>query len=427
MNIIAFFDSVGRDLRYALRGLLRRPGIHVRRRAHARARHRRDDRDLQRRLLGADQAAAVSERRRAREDQASPPRHRRRRLRCELEHVPHVPARRTGRLRASASGRRTSATLTDRGEPARVRALRVTDGTLQALGVQPMRGRWFTEAGARARGRGARAGHSLLCVLATAIRRRRSGARARALDRFAERQRHLARAASKSSASCRPTSDFSMTTPQPDVIVPVRLDPARQAHGIVLWQMLARLKPGVTLAEAHADLERMRPIWLDAWPPLPGIDERAAIANLRITPVVRPCRTTWSAASRACCGCSWVRSAPCSRSPAPTSRISCSCAPTRGGRSSPCAPRSARRRANRERVARRELASRRSRQRARLAARLRRTAGSRCDRPERPAAPSGDRPLSARARVHGGRIARVDARCSARSRRSSTHCASMHR
>ena len=39
-----------------------------------------------------------------------------------------------------------SATLTDRGEAERVRALRVADGTLQALGVQPMRGRWFTEA-----------------------------------------------------------------------------------------------------------------------------------------------------------------------------------------------------------------------------------------------------------------------------------------
>ena len=37
------------------------------------------------------------------------------------------------------------ATLTDRGEPEHVRALRVTDGTLQALCVQPMRGRWFTE------------------------------------------------------------------------------------------------------------------------------------------------------------------------------------------------------------------------------------------------------------------------------------------
>ena len=38
------------------------------------------------------------------------------------------------------------ATLTDRGEPDRVRALAVSHGTLQALGVQPQRGRWFTEA-----------------------------------------------------------------------------------------------------------------------------------------------------------------------------------------------------------------------------------------------------------------------------------------
>jgi hypothetical protein len=40
----------------------------------------------------------------------------------------------------------TDATVGDRGEPERVRALRVADGTLQALGVRPMRGRWFTEA-----------------------------------------------------------------------------------------------------------------------------------------------------------------------------------------------------------------------------------------------------------------------------------------
>jgi hypothetical protein len=38
-----------------------------------------------------------------------------------------------------------SATLTDRGGAERVRALRVTDGTLQALGIQPIRGRGFTE------------------------------------------------------------------------------------------------------------------------------------------------------------------------------------------------------------------------------------------------------------------------------------------
>ena len=40
-------------------------------------------------------------------------------------------------------------TLTDGDGAERVRALRVTDGTLQALGVQPMRGRWFDPGRAR--------------------------------------------------------------------------------------------------------------------------------------------------------------------------------------------------------------------------------------------------------------------------------------
>jgi hypothetical protein len=38
-----------------------------------------------------------------------------------------------------------SQTLTGLGEPERLRSLFVTHGTLQALGVQPMHGRWFTE------------------------------------------------------------------------------------------------------------------------------------------------------------------------------------------------------------------------------------------------------------------------------------------
>jgi predicted lysophospholipase L1 biosynthesis ABC-type transport system permease subunit len=50
--------------------------------------------------------------------------------------------------------------------------------------------------------------------------------------------------------------------------------------------MLARLEPGVTLEEARADVERMAPIWLDAWPPFPGTT-RQAFENMRITPIVR--------------------------------------------------------------------------------------------------------------------------------------------
>jgi predicted permease len=79
---------------------------------------------------------------------------------------------------------------------------------------------------------------------------------------------------------------FLDSIPPPDVIIAVRLDPARQAHGVYQWEMLARLKPGMTLAEARADIDRMAPIWRDAWPPFPGTT-REAFDDMRITPIVR--------------------------------------------------------------------------------------------------------------------------------------------
>ena len=51
--------------------------------------------------------------------------------------------------------------------------------------------------------------------------------------------------------------------------------------------MLARLKPGVTLTEAQADLDRIRPIWIDAWPLFPGMT-REQFDNRRLAAVVHP-------------------------------------------------------------------------------------------------------------------------------------------
>src|SRR4029453_4817504 len=81
---------------------------------------------------------------------------------------------------------------------------------------------------------------------------------------------------------------FLGMAPQPDVIVAMRLDPARETINSFSYDALARLAPGVTAAEARADLERMLPIWLDAWPIQPGGSTKEAIANWRITPVVLP-------------------------------------------------------------------------------------------------------------------------------------------
>ena len=49
---------------------------------------------------------------------------------------------------------------------------------------------------------------------------------------------------------------------------------------------LARLKPGMTVADANADIARMLPIWLNAWPLPPNTAGRQVFERWRITPAV---------------------------------------------------------------------------------------------------------------------------------------------
>ena len=180
------------------------------------------------------------------------------------------------------------ATLTIGGEPQRVRALFVSDGTLQALGVQPARGRGFTESDHAPAAEG-----PAPLILSHAFWQRRFGGDEAAVGRELSTD-------APSGTGTLPWGNVSQVvgimpadfrfldvTPPPDVIIPVRLDPNRQAHGAYRWEMLARLEPGVTLAEARADLDRMRPIHRDAWPPFPG-STMEGFDRMRIAATVRP-------------------------------------------------------------------------------------------------------------------------------------------
>ena len=53
------------------------------------------------------------------------------------------------------------------------------------------------------------------------------------------------------------------------------------------YQGIARLKPGVTIAQANADLARLIPIWMDSWSNGPGTNSRF-YETWRITPAIRP-------------------------------------------------------------------------------------------------------------------------------------------
>jgi predicted permease len=171
-------------------------------------------------------------------------------------------------------------TLTGTGEPERLLALQVTDGTLQALGVQPMRGRWFTE-----EEHGPATDLPVPVILSYGFWQRRFGGDEAALGRELSIDSQAGRVVGIMPADFR----FLDMAPQPEVIAAIRLDPARQAIGVFDYQALARLRDGVTRAEAQADIDRMLPIWLDSWPIMPNISiTREAIANWGISANVQP-------------------------------------------------------------------------------------------------------------------------------------------
>jgi predicted permease len=280
MNSIEIFDSVGRDLRHALRGLRRRPTFTFA--------------AVITLAIGIGATTAIFSVVYS----------------VLIKPLPYPNADELVRIRQTARGRplgtadfdatmyftyrdenRTfasiglwqdaSATLTDRGEPERVRALRVTDGTLQALGVQPMRGRWFTQ-----QELGTAAGGPAPVILSYAFWQRRFGGDEAAVGGPLSIDSGPAQVV----GIMPPDFRFLDSTPQPDLIVPVRLDRAAlRIDASVSYQGLARLKPGVTPAEAHADAERLLSIWPNAWPLRSDIGvTRELLASSGFAPVIRP-------------------------------------------------------------------------------------------------------------------------------------------
>jgi hypothetical protein len=78
---------------------------------------------------------------------------------------------------------------------------------------------------------------------------------------------------------------FRFLDETPELVLPVRIDPARLTLGGFNYEGLARLAPGVTVEQTSSDIRRMVPLWVDAWPSFPGID-RTLFHD--VTPLVRP-------------------------------------------------------------------------------------------------------------------------------------------
>ncbi|MPZ16919.1 MAG: FtsX-like permease family protein [Luteitalea sp.] len=137
--------------------------------------------------------------------------------------------------------------ITGRGEPERVEALSVSDATLPLLRVQSVLGRFFGEEDERP-------GSPARVVLTHGYWQRKfSGAQT-----IIGRSLMIDGMPSEIVGVLPASLKFLRTDPA--VLLPMQIDRAKANNGSFDFQVLARLKPGVTLSQANADVARMIPL-----------------------------------------------------------------------------------------------------------------------------------------------------------------------
>jgi predicted permease len=165
------------------------------------------------------------------------------------------------------------ASLTGVAEPELPRALFVTHGVLDAIGVRPLLGRWFSQADDTP-------GSPETVMLTYGYWQRRFGGEKSVVGRVL-------------TIDSRPRTVIGVMPEgfrfqrDPELILPRRLVRTGLAPGPFDSQGIARLKPGVTVAQANADVARMLGIWAKAWPLPPGMDS-APFRNARLGPMIQP-------------------------------------------------------------------------------------------------------------------------------------------
>jgi predicted permease len=166
-----------------------------------------------------------------------------------------------------------TATVTGAGEPEEVRGVHLSHGTLQALAVTPVVGRWLSQADQQP-------GGPARVMLGHGYWQRRFGGDPSVIGRGIIVEGHTREVVGVMPAG------FRVLDTDADVIVPLRSDRSRLILPGFGFQGIARLKPGVTLSQADADVGRMVPIWMNSWPAAKGVNPRVYEA-FRITPALR--------------------------------------------------------------------------------------------------------------------------------------------
>ncbi len=162
--------------------------------------------------------------------------------------------------------------VTGVGEPEEVPTLWVTDGVLPILGAQPMLGRVFSRTDAAPTS-------PETVMLTSGYWRTKFGADSSAVGRTL-----MVDGVKREIIGVLPDT-FRFLDRNVSLVIPYRFDRSKVFLGQFSYSAIARLKPGISIDQASADLARMIPISLTRFPPFPGGNVKM-FEEARLTPNV---------------------------------------------------------------------------------------------------------------------------------------------
>jgi predicted permease len=168
-----------------------------------------------------------------------------------------------------------SLSVTRAGEPEQVRGLDVTDGTLPLLGVTPILGRLFTR-------QDDSPGTPETALLSYGYWRQKFGGDTGVIGRTI-----VLDGKPREIIGVLPQGFHFLNEEDPAVVVPLKWDRNKVKLGNFSYRALARLRPGVTMAQASADMARLLPISIRSFPAPDGFSAKL-FEKAGFAPSLRP-------------------------------------------------------------------------------------------------------------------------------------------
>src|SRR6185437_9976401 len=167
-----------------------------------------------------------------------------------------------------------TANVTGLAQPEQVRTALVSDGVLQTFAVPPTAGRWLDATDQDPKG-------NKRVMLSYGYWQRRFGGDPSVVGRTVDLDSQP-----REIVGVMPRG-FKILNYDFDLLVPLAFDPHNQIAAGFIYRGIARLRPGISIATADADVARLLNVWMDSWRNCPKCDTHFYL-NWKIGPALRP-------------------------------------------------------------------------------------------------------------------------------------------